>query len=126
MDNKLSNIIKDKNYFPRLNTTKWHEIVSVLTNIPDYDPNVNIKLLTDKDNNDSFSPVWWSEVERDRFECIEWLKIDPIKRTYVGRLVKDKKEDFSKIIKQGLDKYTIPYEMENEIFVIYGYVKSGG
>jgi len=123
MNKELFNIIQNGNYFPRLNTTKWREIVLVLTNILDYDPNVNIKLLTDKDNNGSFSPVWWSEVERDGFEYIEWLKINPIKRTYVGRLVKDKKEDFSKIIKQGLDKYTIPYEMENEIFVIYGYVK---
>ena len=126
MSKKLSNIIQNGNYFPRLNTTKWREIVLVLTNISNYDPKVNIKLLTEDSNPGGFTPVWWPEVERDGFEYIEWLKIDPIKRTYIGHLVKDKKEDFSQIIKKGLDKYAIPYEMENEIFVIYGYSKGGG
>jgi len=125
MDKRLSDILIKNNYSPRLNTTKWREIVSLLTTIPNYNPNVNIKLLTDESNNGLFSPVWWSEIELQvGFEYIEWLKINPIKKTYIGRLVEDKKEDFSEIIKKGLDKYTIPYEMENEIFVIYGYIKN--
>ena len=125
MDKRLSDILIKNNYSPRLNTTKWREIVTVLTTIPNCNPNVNIKLLTDESNNGLFSPVWWSEIELQvGFEYIEWLKINPIKKTYIGRLVEDKKEDFSEIIKKGLDKYTIPYEMENEIFVIYGYIKN--
>ena len=125
MDKRLSDILIKNNYSPRLNTTKWREIVSLLTTIPNYNPNVNIKSLTDESNNGLFSPVWWSEIELQvGFEYIEWLKINPIKKTYIGRLVEDKKEDFSEIIKKGLDKYAIPYEMENEIFVIYGYIKN--
>lgn len=122
MNKKLFNITK--NYISRMNTTKWKELIKVLTNILEYDPQVAIKFLYDK-NDASFAPVWWHEIEQEGFEYIEYLKIDPIKKTYIGRLVTDKKEDFSKTIKDGLDKYSIPYEMENEIFVIYGYVKIG-
>lgn len=120
MDKKLWNITK--NYTSRMNTTKWREVVKVLTSIPEYEVYVAIKYIFDKTGS-SFSPVWWNEIERDGFECIEWLKIDPIKKTYIGQLVKDETEDFSHIIKDGFDKYSIPYEVKDNIFLIYGYAK---
>ena len=123
MDEKFKKIIAN-NYSSRMNTTKWSEVVSVLTSSSEYNPSVSIKFLFDKVNSGLYSPVWWKEIECLGFENIEWLKINPIKKTYIGRLVADREEDFSNFIKKGLDKYGIPYEMENEIFVIYGYYKN--
>lgn len=102
-----------------MNNTKWKELVNVLTNIEGYEIMVNIKLLGEA-TNDSFSPVWWDEVEKDGFNQIEWLKIQPISSEYNGRLVKPITKDYSNSIKMGLEKNNIPYIFSDGLFCIYG------
>ena len=127
MDEKLTKYIYKNGYSALLNNTKWKEIVTVLENIEKYNPRVYIKYIYETEignkNKISHHSVWWSEVECEGFEYIEYLEINPIKEIYIGRLVESRKEDFSKIIQNGLDKYTIPYENDNGIFKIYGYRK---
>jgi len=104
-----------------MNNTKWKELISEITQREDFNPPVNIKYVFDLENNGLFSPVWWEEVEREGFNLIEWLEINPIKTIKVGRLVKPKMEDFTEFIESGLIKHSIPYEFSNGIFKIYGY-----
>ena len=127
MNKKLTKYIYENGYSSLLNNTKWKEIVAVLENIENYNPRVYIKYIleTEIDNKSkiSYHPVWWSEVECEGFEYIEYLEINPIKETYIGRLIEKRKEDFTRIIQRGLDKYTIPYENDSGIIKIYGYRK---
>lgn len=104
-----------------MNKTKWKELVSEITSIEYYEPLVNIKLIFDKENNNSFSPVWWNEVERDGFELIEWIQIKPFSIEKVGKLVELKKTDFTESVKKALDKHSIPYHYGDNVFTVYGY-----
>lgn len=124
MDKKLTKYIYENGYSSFLNNTKWKEIVNVLENIENYNPRIYLKYVLETEiEQKKYHPVWWSEIECEGFEYIEYLEINPTKETYIGRLVDKKKEDFTKIIQSGLDKYTIPYENDNGIFKIYGYRK---
>ncbi len=104
-----------------MNNTKWTELILEITKNKNFIPSVNIKYLFDSENNGLYSPVWWEEVERDGFNLIEWLEINPIKTTHIGRLVKPKTEDFSDFIENGLKKHSIPFELNDGIFKVYGY-----
>jgi len=121
MDKKTRNYILDHQLSSHMNTTKWKKLVHEITSNETYDPLVNIKLIFDEENNNSFSPVWWNEVERDGFELIEWLKIQPFNIEKGIRLTDAKQIDYTEFIQKGLDKHAIQYEYEQGIFNIYGY-----
>ena len=121
MNRDIFNYIKDHKLSSRMNNTKWKEMVEVITSDDEYLPLVNIKLIFDADSNNSFSPVWWHEVEKNGFELIEWIQIKPFKIEKSGRLIDPKITDYTEFIKSGLDKHNVPYEHEGELFTIYGY-----
>jgi len=121
MDKRIRNYILDHQLSSHMNTTKWKKLVHEITSNEAYDPLVNIKLIFDEENNNSFSPVWWNEVERDGFELIEWLKIQPFNTEKGIRLTDAKQVDHTEFIQKSLDKHTIQYEYEQGIFTIYGY-----
>jgi hypothetical protein len=95
-----------------MNNTKWSELVKELASMGENEPLVNIKLIFDEGNNDSFSLVWWDEVEREGFELIEWIKIKPFKTDKI---------DFTEQIRSRLKIHNIHYNYESGMFVIYGY-----
>lgn len=113
--------IAEQQLTSNMNNTKWKELIKEITSDTEYDPRVNIKYLMDKDNNGKFSTVWWDEVEQYGFDSIEWIEINPIKEISIGRLVAPKTIDYSDFIKKRLDKQTIPYEIIDGIFKVYGY-----
>lgn len=121
MDNELQKQISKSGLTSCMNNTKWRELVSEITKDKNYNPSVNIKSVFDTESNRPFSPVWWEEVEHDGFDYIEWLEINPVKIEFIGRLVDPKKEDYSEFILAGLNKYFIPYEINNGIIRVYGY-----
>ena len=104
-----------------MNNTKWERFVSkvILNNI--YEPKVNINLIFEKGTSNGYSLISWKEVKRDGYEFIEWVKINPIKEEYVGKLVKPKLTDYSQLIESKLIDNQIPYQYENFIFTVYGY-----
>lgn len=117
----LKKYIVDNQLTSCMNNTKWIELIEVITSDSEFDPRVKIKYLTDKDNQGEFSTVWWENVERFGFDSIEWIEINPIKEILIGRLVAPKTIDFSHFIKNGLDKHTIPFEINDGIFKIFGF-----
>jgi len=120
-DDSLQQYIVKHQLSSWMNNTKWKELINEITSKEDFDPSVNIKTVFDKKNNGLFSPVWWNEVESDGFELIEWMEINPIKTEQIGRLVEPKNEDFSDFIENCLKMHSIPYEIKEGIFKIYGY-----
>jgi hypothetical protein len=120
-NDSLEKYIAENQLSSCMNNTKWKELISEITLRDDFNPPVNIKYVFDSENNGLFSPVWWEEVERDGFNLIEWLEINPIKSTHIGRLVKPKTEDFSEFIENGLKKHSIPFELNDGIYKVYGY-----
>lgn len=120
-NNYLNKYIINNQLSSCMNNTKWTKLISEITKKEDFNPSVNIKYVLSSENNGLFSPVWWEEVKREGFNLIEWLEINPIKTTHIGRLVKPKTEDFSKFIETGLKKHSIPFEVNDGIFKVYGY-----
>lgn len=107
-----------------MNNTKWKELVSAITSDPNYSPEVNIKYLFSEEVSNSYSSVWWDEVENEGFEIIEWIKIRSTKEEFQGRLVDPKTTDHTDFITKGLNAHNIPFEFENGIFTIHGYLRN--
>lgn len=102
-----------------MNNTKWKELIGVLESIPGFSPAVSIKYTSDENENPGFSPVWWDQVEQEGFRHIEWIKINPCKAEYIGRLVNTRVIDYSDLIEKGLQSCSIPFEKEDGILIIY-------
>lgn len=123
-EDEISKFVFDRQLASVMNNTKWKELVSAITSDPEFDPPVNLKLLWQKENNGKFSPVSWQEIERDGFKTIEWIEIKPLKEEYMGRLIPNKVTDYTEFIRTGLEKHSIPYELNEGIFKINGYAKT--
>ncbi len=104
-----------------MNNTKWKKFVLAINSIDGYEPPVNIKYVLDEENNRTFSPVWWEEIENERFELIEWIQISAIKQEYQGKLIETQRNSYLNELIVVLDKNNINYDLESEIFTVYGY-----
>ncbi|MEM7163153.1 MAG: DUF6678 family protein [Bacteroidota bacterium] len=121
MEDSILKYVADKQLTSCMNKTKWKELISELSSIENYEPMVNIKLIFDQESNDQFSAVRWNEVERNGFELIEWIKINPIRVDIAGRLMDNQETDFTEALRNALDKHAIQYEYDRPIFTVYGY-----
>jgi hypothetical protein len=124
MEKEILNYIRKHQLSSCMNNTKWKRLINAITSKKEYAPNVKIKLIFDKSEEDEkieFCPVWWKNIEQDGFEVIEWLKINSIEKEYLGRLVEPKFTDHYEFIKKSIKKSNVNYEYENSIFTIYGY-----
>lgn len=121
MEKTTLKYIADNQLSSFMNNTKWKELVRMLKSNPDYDPEVKIKYLFENEPSMGFSTICWKEVERDGFELIQWIKINPTKEVFIGRLVSPDQTDYSDLIEKGLTRINIPYEFDEGIFTIYGY-----
>lgn len=53
--------------------------------------------------------------------ALEWIKVRPRYLKYRGRLIEPEMIDASEKFEEILQRYQIPYEMENGMYCIYGY-----
>lgn len=121
-----------------MNNTKWREFrVSLLNEMP-FVPPYDYKTLFDdgdyifRDNVQQLihneGPSCFCSLDAESFnfldyKAIEWVKVRP--RFFSeegGQLVKEKEwYDCEKEFIEMLTKYTIPYEVINGVYTIYGY-----
>ncbi|MFT5777649.1 MAG: hypothetical protein ACI837_000597 [Crocinitomicaceae bacterium] len=120
-DSKIDKYIQDHKLSSIMNNTKWKEMISAITSNSDYAPSVNIKTFFYPESK-GYNPVWWEEVERDGFEYIERVNINPISEEYLGRLVESQKTDHSEFIINALDGKNIPYKIYDGIISVSGYI----
>lgn len=114
-------VIQSEQLTSLMNNTKWKKLINSLTSDSDFIPSVYIEYLFKTLNGSGYSPVWWNEVEQDGFEIIEWLDILPYKEIIRGKLVQNKRIDYSDFIKECLENNSINYERSEDKFRIYGY-----
>lgn len=112
MDTRTLKYISENQLSSYMNNAKWKKLVNELTSRNDFEPLVNIKLIFETENNNSFSLVWWDQVESEGFELIEWMQIKSCDQNA---------NDYTEFVKNGIEKLNIEYEFDNGIFSIYGY-----
>lgn len=135
---RIIDIITNRNLTSYMNSTKWRELrTGMLDELP-FVPPYEYKTLFDESDyitkdyvqhlilNEGPSGFYSLDAESFNFldyKAIEWLKVRPRFFTEEGgQLVKKKiwydcEQEFTEILK----KYSIPYEMQNGIYTIYGY-----
>lgn len=105
-----------------MNKTKWRELAVAMNSNEEFEPQVRLKYLRDKEPMPGFSLLDWEWVIKGESSCIEWMIIDPIKRERRGKLVSDLETGFREFVEYQLKKYNIPYSIEDEKFKVWGYI----
>ncbi len=77
-------------------------------------------------NDDLFYTCYCSECFNGHdFKSLEWVKVKPkfCERKYRGRLIEDEEiwHDLEGEFIKGMKKYSIPYEAEDGMYIVYGY-----
>ena len=77
-------------------------------------------------NDDLFDTCYCSECFNGHdFKSLEWVKVKPrfCERKYRGRLIEDEEiwHDLEGEFIKGMKKYSIPYEAEDGMYIVYGY-----
>ena len=83
-------------------------------------------LDVDGRNDDLFDTCYCSECFNGHdFKSLEWVKVKPkfCERKYRGRLIEDEEiwHDLEGEFIKGMKKYSIPYEAEDGMYIVYGY-----
>ena len=107
-----------------MNNTKWKKLIKALSENEFYEPEIRFRYIGDIYPETGFSHVYWNEVIEDGLEKIEWIEINPFKKTFIGELVKNKEEDFTNQLENELKKVNIPYSKVEQNFRVYGYTKN--
>jgi len=122
MNNELKNYLTKNGLFSFMNNTKWKKIIHEINSKDGYEPQVNIEYVMNHKNwKELYSKVWWNEVEKEGFEYIKVLRINPIEKIHRGKLIEDKIMDHSEFITQSLKKHNVSIEKIDGIFLVYGY-----
>lgn len=108
-----------------MNATKWRALAAALTRTDRAGPKVRIKYLLEDRPCPGFSNLDWKWVKHGQSSVIEWLEIDPIARTFRGRLIPDKEEDKSEAIEAALKSVGVPFSIEGGRYRVWGYIKPG-
>jgi hypothetical protein len=107
-----------------MNATKWRELAFVLESFKGYGPKVCTKYLLDEASGQGFCHLDWEWLKSGDTIAIEWLKIDPIHRTFRGLLVSDLEEDCRDVIFKTLKEIGVPFTLDGPYFKVWGHVKS--
>lgn len=135
---KILDIVRKRSLTSYMNNTKWHELKTAITEKLPFQPPYDYKTLFDDNdyiNKDYVQHLINNEGPNDfcsfdsesfyflNYKAIEWLKVRPcFYKLEGGALVKKKVwYDCEKEFLQILKIYSIPYELENGVYTIYGY-----
>lgn len=121
MDREILQYIKANQLSSVMNKTKWKELANSMTSNNNFEPQVWLKYLLDKEPMPGFTFLDWEWVKNDDISNIEWMEIDPVKKEHQGSLINDKETNYSAFIEHELKRHNIPFSVENGNFKIWGY-----
>lgn len=112
-----------------MNNPKWTDFFSAIIQEMPFPPAFVVKYLTSEDEPSinetacNYYGDWIGEnfPELEYYFNIEWIKVQPRYCKYRGRYVSPEIIDGSKELEAILDKFHIPYDIENGVYCIYGY-----
>ena len=113
--------LEEQRLVPVMNNTKWLELIGAMSQLPLINPTVRMKYLQDDHEPKGYAPIWWEQLEETGLKNIEWLEIKAIKDISVGLLSPSLQSDYTDLIQEILDRYSIPYVVEGDVFRINGY-----
>lgn len=122
---KVMLIVSKQCMYSIMNDTKWRELQNAINYLP-FPPPYILKYITDETEPMPFNEdvtYWgdWTDEPLTPFFCIEWVKVRPRYLKYRGRLIKHELVDETEQFLSILQKYSIPYDEENGMYIIYGY-----
>lgn len=121
-DDKLTQLIFSHQLVSVMNRTKWRELADAMTSNEAFNPTVRVSYV-DGYKPAGFSHLDWEWVRRGDARIIKWIEIDPVRRSYVGRLVKQQAMDFSDWVRECLLQHSIPFVESEGIFRVNGYLQ---
>lgn len=124
MDRRILNYLQSEGLASLMNATKWREVATHLQGIEQGRLPVRVKYLLDEEPS-GYACLDWEWVRFGDTSIIEWLEIDPVIRTFRGRLVPDKAEDFSDAVELALRTVGAPFSVEGRCFRIWGHMRPG-
>lgn len=125
---KVARIVDERQLTSCMNNTKWREFLHVMTEEMSKKVPYAFHTIFDEDdrNDDFFDTCYCRECFNGyHFKSLEWVKVKPkfCERKHRGRLIADEEiwHDLEEEFVKNVKKYSIPYEVEDGIYTIYGY-----
>lgn len=125
---KIAKMIEERQLTSYMNTTKWMEFLQVMTKEMPLKVPYAFRTLFDEDgrNDDLYITCYCRECFNNHdFKSLEWVKVKPkfCEKKYRGRLIEDEEiwHDLEEEFMDGMKKYSIPYEEEDGMYIVYGY-----
>jgi len=129
---KVAEIVSRKGLYSCMSNTKWKELQNAIKELPFPPPYILKDVCEEEANVPNFDTDvnYWGDWGDEAlynwgyYFAIEWIKVRPRYTKHQGRLMPeiiadDITEEFLAILK----KYSIPYEVDGDVFTIYGYRK---
>lgn len=132
---KINNIVEQKGLCSMMNNTKWKELKKGISELPFLPPFV-IKSVDEEETSyhqfeeDVYYTGDWGmylddylggDIYATPFYAVEWIKIRPRIQKHQGRFIESEVIDETDELLAVLKKYNIPFEKQNEAYIIYGY-----
>lgn len=132
MEQSIKRIIHERQLVSSMNKTKWRKLIEGIATLP-FEPAFQLKVLEEQE---LLPPIFskhltylgdWQHLEIGiySFTTIEWIRIRPYIYRYRGKLMADERQDISLQLEQMLLTKNIPFEKDEEDFIIFGYIQSG-
>lgn len=124
---RVMKTVAERNLVSVMNDTKWRELQGAVINTLLFPPPYQAKyLLEDRLYPEEFEmdvSYWGDWIEGIvPFYSVEWIRIRPRYLKHRGRLVSPEVIDITDDLVKLLKELSIPYRLENDTYIIYGYV----
>ena len=131
---KIAQIVEERGLCSYMNSTKWNELRNAMLHEMPFPPPFIVKFLTEEqavgaehfECDVPYQGAWHEAfalegIAFDGSFAVEWVKIRPRYLKPRGRLLPPELVEAEDIFVSILKKYTIPYEVQNGVYCIYGY-----
>lgn len=124
---RVMKTVAERNLVSVMNDTKWRELQDTVINTLLFPPPYQAKyLLEDRLYPGEFETdvsYWGDWIEGIvPFYSVEWIRVRPRYLKHRGRLVSPEVIDITDEFVKLLKELSIPYRLENDTYIIYGYV----
>lgn len=124
---RVMKTLAERNLVSVMNDTKWRELQDAVINTILFPPPYQAKyLLEDRLYPEEFETdvsYWGDWIEGIvPFYSVEWMRVRPRYLKHRGRLVSPEVIDITDEFVKLLKELSIPYRLENDTYIIYGYV----
>ncbi|WP_413362966.1 DUF6678 family protein [Lysinibacillus sp. 3P01SB] len=124
---RVMKTVAERNLVSVMNDTKWRELQDAVINTLLFPPPYQAKYLLEgrlyPEEFETDVSYWGDWIEGIvPFYSVEWIRVRPRYLKHRGRLVSPEVIDITDEFVKLLKELSIPYRLENDTYIIYGYV----